>query len=417
MSSENQLSTALAVYQPPDEYRGDITWDPAAASYLEALAARFAVSGEMLPKAFRGKPADCAIVLEMAHRLRVAPFMMFQSVFILHGNPSLSAQFLIAMANAAKRPIKFRDVRGTPPTLPFRRVNKDGAKDVVLQNWEVTAFFADSPEDKVTVDMQQAMTAGWAHNAKYSEIPAQMLGYRAATFLVRRYLPHLAMGLATIDEVADEQAVVVEAEVVPGAPTPPRGMDAVRAAVAGTVVSAAAEEAAQEAKYALAVGGGSAAAEPEKKAPENQAGGLTDDEAEAAAKHKAAHKAAREQLAGILAVDGVGKHRVRAWAWANKITSTGRLGLAQTREALAAAETPLWDEKPIGDPQSAAERTKAPTLSQEAVIAIRTLEQEIRSAPADWPERDLTGWSPEEGAQYMAEMNHKLDELFPQGGE
>lgn len=67
------------------------------------------------------------------------------------------------------------------------------------------------------------------------------------------------------------------------------------------------------------------------------------------AKHKAEHKAARDQLAGILAVDGAGKARVKAWAWANGIKSTGRLGLDQTREALAAAENSFWDTKGHGD--------------------------------------------------------------------
>lgn len=405
--SSDQPTTALAVYQPPEEYRGDITWDPAAASYLEKLAGRWAASGDVLPRAFRGKPADCAIVLEMAHRLRVAPFMMFQSVFILHGNPSLSAQFLIAMANAAKRPIKFRDVRGTPPTLPFRRVNKDGAKDVVLQNWEVTAFFADSPEDKVTVDMQQAMTAGWAHNAKYSEIPAQMLGYRAATFLVRRYLPHLAMGLATIDEVADEQAVVVEAEAVPGAPTPPRGMDAVRAAVAQQATDKLVQD-------VVGTDHVPSAGELDAHLARDKAEPVEDP---AAAKAKAELADLRTKVKAIydLPADDIRRKRLLAYGNENQIRRWGGLGADGCREALVAAEQfpmdPVVVERFVDPPAAKVE------LSREAIIAIRTLEQEIRSAPADWPERDLTGMRPEEGAQYMAEMNSELDRLFPQGGE
>lgn len=391
--SSDLPTTALAVYQPPEEYRGDITWDPGAASYLEKLAARFALS-EMLPKAFRGRPADCAIVLEMAHRLRVTPFMMFQSVSIVHGTPSLSAQFLIAMANAAKRPIKFRDLRRTPDVLSFKRRDKDGARDVFLENWSVTAFFADSPEDKVTVDMQQAMTAGWAHNAKYSEIPAQMLGYRAATFLVRRYLPHLAMGLATIDEVADEQAVVVEAEVVPGAPTPPRGMDAVRAAVAHVPPElAAAQDAVREAGI------------PEAKPADEPA----EDPAAAKAKAELADLRAKVRAIHDLPPEDPRRVRMIAYGTANQVRRWGGLGAEGCREALLAAE-----QFPTPEPEPAP--AAKVTLSQEAVIAIRTLEREIHNETS-WPERDLTGWSPEQAAQYIGEMNHKLDELFPQGGE
>jgi hypothetical protein len=73
------------------------------------------------------------------------------------------------------------------------------------------------------------------------------------------------------------------------------------------------------------------------------------------AKHKAEHKAARDQLAGILSGDGIGKARVKAWAWANGIKKTGGLGLDQTREALAAAENTFWDTKSDGEPVTAVE--------------------------------------------------------------
>ena len=90
------------------------------------------------------------------------------------------------------------------------------------------------------------------------------------------------------------------------------------------------------------------------------------------AKHKAEHKAARDQLAGILAVDGVGKQRVKAWARANGIKSTGRLGLDQTREALEAAENTFWDTKPgdDGDDRSSAagEPLAPPTEETQAAI-------------------------------------------------
>jgi hypothetical protein len=231
-----------------------------------------------------------------------------------------------------------------------------------------------------------------------------MLGYRAATFLVRRYLPHLAMGLATIDEVADEQATGVEAEVVPGVPTAPRGMDAVRAAVHPALVEA--QDAATQAGVPEA-----------KPAPEPEP---AEDPAAAKAKAELADLRAKVKAVYDLPADDPRRVRLIAYGNANQVRRWGALGLEGCREALVAADrfpvdpTPELTESLRQDDGAPAAKV---TLSQEAVIAIRTLEQEIRSAPAAWPERDLAGWSPEQAAGYMAELNAELDRLFPQGGE
>jgi hypothetical protein len=65
----------------------------------------------LVPPAFQGDEgkANCIIALEMAHRLGASPLMVVQNLYVVHGKPSWSAQFLIATVNQSKRfqPLRF----------------------------------------------------------------------------------------------------------------------------------------------------------------------------------------------------------------------------------------------------------------------------------------------------------------------
>jgi len=145
---------------------------------------------DIIPKDFRGKPANVFVALEMAHRLGIGPMEAMQNLYIVHGTPSMSAKFLIALANRSGR------FRGG-----LRFAERGEGADL-----SVTCYATDretGEELSVTVTMAQAKRAGWTKNGKYAEIPAQMLTYRAATFFVRRYCPEVSMGMVTVDEARE----------------------------------------------------------------------------------------------------------------------------------------------------------------------------------------------------------------------
>lgn len=232
-------TTALAAYIPNNEDRGDLLWDPAAYAHAIGVATAISKSG-LLPEHFKDKPASVLIALAMARRLREDPFVVLQSVHVIHGKPGFSAQYVIARANLSgvfRGPIRFEET-GAGPTL-------------AVTAW---AELADSGERvEFEVSLQMAKDEGWTKNSKYQSMPKLMLRYRAATFLVRLYAPQVMLGMQTAEELRD----VIDADDVDRRPvrilhdestqagvapsTPPRGMAAVAAALGEETVAASTE--------------------------------------------------------------------------------------------------------------------------------------------------------------------------------
>ena len=151
----------------------------------------------MVPEAYRGSPANCFIALEMAHRLNISPMAVMQGVSVIKGKPFMAASFLIAQINAsgifASR-LRFA-AQLDPLQVTCSAVERDGTVVSTTITWE------------------QAVRAGWpARNAKYNEMPEQMLQYRAATFFARIHCPEIMFGMHTDIEAEEFAPRVVPTE-------------------------------------------------------------------------------------------------------------------------------------------------------------------------------------------------------------
>lgn len=234
--------TALATYVPQEQDRGDLLWDPAAHAHAMRVASTLSVSG-LLPEHFKGHPANVLIALAMARRLREDPFIVLQSVHVIHGKPGFSAQYMIARANVSgvfKGPIRFRET-GSGDTLGVT------AYATLTETGDEVSF---------EVDMKMATAEGWVgrNGSKYKTMPKLMLRYRSATFLVRLFAPQVMLGMQTVEELidtgGDDEAATVDAKPVtltpdPDAATKPtKGVSAVAAAL--DVEAVAADMATQE---------------------------------------------------------------------------------------------------------------------------------------------------------------------------
>jgi hypothetical protein len=225
-------TTAIATYIPQEQDRGDLLWDPAAYAHAIGVATALSKSG-LLPEHFKDKPASVLIALAMARRLREDPFVVLQSVHVIHGKPGFSAQYVIARANLSgvfSTPIQFEET-GKGDELAVRAYATLASTNTVVE---------------FTVSMEMAKAEGWATRAgnKYKTMPGLMLRYRAATFLVRLFAPQVMLGMQTAEELRDtggrdfvdaddlrrvDQSPVT---VLPDVPSePPRGMAAVDAAL------------------------------------------------------------------------------------------------------------------------------------------------------------------------------------------
>ena len=147
-------------------------------------------SGTMVPKDYQGNIGNCLIALDMADRLRLSPFAVMQSLYLVNGRPSWSAQFITTVINKSgrfRRPLSF-EVTGK-------------GKDLSCVAW--TEDLEGNRVDSIPITMKMAEDEGWIgkSGSKWKTMPEQMIRYRAASFFGRLHCPDLIMGVYAEDEV------------------------------------------------------------------------------------------------------------------------------------------------------------------------------------------------------------------------
>lgn len=204
MSSE---STALVKAETPIALGqfsafGNITHFENAQRMAKALS-----TSAMVPETYRGDSnmGSCLIALEMANRIGANVLSVMQNLYIVHGKPAWSSQFLIACVNASGR---FSPLR-------YRMTGEKGSDTYGCIAWatDKTGEKLESPE--ITIGIAKA--EGWfaKNGSKWKTMPELMLRYRTATLFARLYAPEITLGMHTEDEVVDivEVAPVVTTPV------------------------------------------------------------------------------------------------------------------------------------------------------------------------------------------------------------
>ena len=170
-----------------------------------ALAQRVATAlskSTLIPKDYQNNLPNCLVALNMATRLDADPLMVMQNLYVVHGRPAWSSQFLIATANKSGKfsPLRYR-FTGTK--------GKDDCGCVCSAVERETGEVLEGTE--ITIAMAKA--EGWhsKNGSKWQTMPEQMLRYRAAAFFVRCYAPELSLGLSTREEVDD----IIDVDVTP----------------------------------------------------------------------------------------------------------------------------------------------------------------------------------------------------------
>jgi hypothetical protein len=175
---------------------GESWWEDRDKFELIQRAARMFSTSPLVPEQYRGDKGlgSCVIALNMAHRMGADPLMVMQNLYVVHGRPSWSAQFLIACFNQTGR---FSPIR-------YQWSGKEGDDDWGCTAWSTDRETGERIEGPL-ITIGTAKAEGWAgkKGSKWQTIPRLMLMYRAASWLVRTHAPELAMGLRTADEERD----------------------------------------------------------------------------------------------------------------------------------------------------------------------------------------------------------------------
>jgi hypothetical protein len=162
--------------------------------------AKALASSTLIPPQFQGQNgfANCLVALEIAGRMNISPFLCMQHLHIIHGRPSWSSAFIIAMVNGCGRftPLRF-EISGEGDSLACYAVATDIKTDQELKG--------------PTITMAMAKKEGWAtkSGSKWITMPELMIRYRAAAFWGRLFAGDLLVGLQTQEEVIDVETVKV----------------------------------------------------------------------------------------------------------------------------------------------------------------------------------------------------------------
>jgi hypothetical protein len=228
------MNETAVIPLPPQQAGISLGFDDAAGfAHMQRVAKVFSAS-VLVPETFRGEQniANCVIALDMAKRLGANPLAVMQHLYIVHGKPGWSSQWIIGAINTCGRfePLRF-DVTGKADakecvawTVTKGVRLPDGVRTLAqAREYDVAIF--ESP----AVSIAMAKAEGWygKSGSKWKTMEDLMLRYRAATFFGRLYAPELLMGMKSVEEIVDiESEVVGERNVTPGKQTlgdvPPR---------------------------------------------------------------------------------------------------------------------------------------------------------------------------------------------------
>ena len=141
--------------------------------YAKALA-----EASILPRQYQRQPGNLLVVIEMATALGIPPIQAVNSVTIINGTPTLSANLVAAVVRRAGHRL---------------RVREDGPESVTA-----TLIRADDPDYEFTATWtrEKATRAGlWGNRGPWTQYPAQMLRARAITDVCRQGASDATMGV------------------------------------------------------------------------------------------------------------------------------------------------------------------------------------------------------------------------------
>jgi hypothetical protein len=144
-------------------------FDKDAFEFAQRVANVFARS-TMVPDHFKNNIGNCMIALNYAARINADPFLVMQSMYVVHGRPGIEGKLVIALVNQNGRfdPLEFEEDK--EGCLAFAREKKSGK---VLKGPKVT--------------WEMVKKEGWLNKngSKWQSMSNVMFRYRSAAFFAR----------------------------------------------------------------------------------------------------------------------------------------------------------------------------------------------------------------------------------------
>lgn len=187
---------------------------------------------KLVPKEYQDNLPNAIVALEVAQRIGASPLMVMQNLYVVHGRPSWSSQFVVAAINSSGRfkPLRF-DITREENEREFEyevfetewvnreKITKTVKKKTRIKNATCIAWSEDDTGQRLEsppVSIEMACLEGWydKSGSKWRTMPELMLRYRSAAFFGRLYAPEILMGMKTQDE-AEEMIDITPKEESP----------------------------------------------------------------------------------------------------------------------------------------------------------------------------------------------------------
>ncbi len=181
------MSSALATQQSA-ALRPASQFDLSPQTFDQALTfSKYLADSDLVPKDFKGKPANCLIAMQWGAELGLKPLQAIQNIAIINGRPALWGDAVIAL------------VRGSP-ACEYITESDDGTTAVcrVKRKGE--------DEQVRTFSIQDATTAGLAGKNTWAQYPKRMRQMRARAFALRDVFPDVLRGMPVAEELQDMAA-------------------------------------------------------------------------------------------------------------------------------------------------------------------------------------------------------------------
>lgn len=151
----------------------------------------YLADSDLVPKDFKGKPANCLIAIQWGAELGLKPLQAIQNIAIINGRPSLWGDAVLALVRSS-------------PLCEYVKESDDGHTAICRAKRR--------GEDEVvgTFSIDDARTAGlFGKSGPWTQYPARMRQMRARAFALRDGFTDVIKGMAIAEEIMDIQPVSI----------------------------------------------------------------------------------------------------------------------------------------------------------------------------------------------------------------
>jgi hypothetical protein len=155
-------------------------------TFEQALTfSNYLADSDLVPKDFKGKPANCLIAMQWGAELGLKPLQALQNLAIINGRPSLWGDAVIALVRGS--PLCESVIETDDGHVATCRVKRRGEAEQVR-----------------TFSMEDAKAAGlMGKQGPWTQYPKRMRQMRARAFALRDVFPDVLRGLPVAEELMD----------------------------------------------------------------------------------------------------------------------------------------------------------------------------------------------------------------------